>query len=151
MREREIEHIATSTYPQPRGWNTPSSSWPPPGWWRWPPEMIYPLRQGTGMPPDWFFIDTELQRRNFWSRVISGVFWIYRIFGRWFHAKMGHEGPTRHQGAPEGAGAPWWLWPPRGSSGPPTKLLVPLLFEKIIKKFCCIWRTFISVQKTTPR
>lgn len=40
MREREIERIATSTYPQPRGWTTPSSSWPPSGWWRWPPEMV---------------------------------------------------------------------------------------------------------------
>ena len=41
-REREIKHIATSTYSQPRGWTTPSSSWRPPGWWRWPPVMISP-------------------------------------------------------------------------------------------------------------
>ena len=58
-REREIEHIATGTYPQPRGWTTPSSSWPPSGWWRWPPEMISPLRQGTGKAPDWFFPKEE--------------------------------------------------------------------------------------------
>src|SRR3989337_59901 len=30
-REREIQHIATGTYPQPRGRTTPSSSWRPPG------------------------------------------------------------------------------------------------------------------------
>ena len=30
-RERVIEHIATGTNPQPRGWTTPSSSWWPPG------------------------------------------------------------------------------------------------------------------------
>src|SRR5215216_6466415 len=30
-REREIEHIATGTNPQPRGWTTPSSSWWPSG------------------------------------------------------------------------------------------------------------------------
>ena len=29
--EREIKHIATGTYPQPRGRTTPSSSWRPPG------------------------------------------------------------------------------------------------------------------------
>ena len=39
-REREIKHIATGTYPQPRGWTTPSSSWRPSGWWRWPPVMV---------------------------------------------------------------------------------------------------------------
>ena len=30
-REREIKHIATGTYPQPRGRTTPSSSWRAPG------------------------------------------------------------------------------------------------------------------------
>ena len=48
---------------------------------------------------------------NFQSRVISGGFCIYMIFGRQFHTKMGHEGPTRHQGVLEGAGAPWWIVP----------------------------------------
>ena len=41
-REREIKHIATGTYPQPRGRTTPSSSWRAPGWWRWPPERVAP-------------------------------------------------------------------------------------------------------------
>jgi hypothetical protein len=43
-REREIKHIATGTYPQPRGWTTPASSWKQRGWWRWPPVM-------TSTPP----------------------------------------------------------------------------------------------------
>ena len=43
-REREIKHIATGTYPQPRGRTTPSSSWRAPRWWRWPPERDFPLR-----------------------------------------------------------------------------------------------------------
>ena len=58
-RERDIKHIATSTYPQPRGWTTPSSAWPPSGWWRWPPDDDFPLQQGTRKAPDWFFVDTE--------------------------------------------------------------------------------------------
>ena len=41
-RKREIEHIATGTNHQPRGWTTPSSSWWPSWWWRRPPEMIPP-------------------------------------------------------------------------------------------------------------
>ena len=45
--EREIKHIATGANPLPRGWTTPSSSWRPPGWWRWPPVMPSPLRQGA--------------------------------------------------------------------------------------------------------
>ena len=58
-REREIKHIATGTNPQPQGWTTPSSSWWPPRWWRWPPVMISP---SDGVPKqglDWFFMAIE--------------------------------------------------------------------------------------------
>jgi hypothetical protein len=58
-REREIKHIATGTYPQPRGWTTPSSSWRPPGWWRWPPVMVSPSDRVPERAPDWFFVATE--------------------------------------------------------------------------------------------
>ena len=58
-REREIKHIATGTNPQPWGWTTPSSSWWPPGWWRWPPVMI---SLSGGVPErglDLLFVATE--------------------------------------------------------------------------------------------
>ena len=58
-REREIKHIVTGTYPQPRGWTTPSSSWRAPGWWRWPLERDSPLQQGAGTGLDWFSVATE--------------------------------------------------------------------------------------------
>ena len=45
------------------------------------------------------------------SRVISDGFYIYRIFWRWFHAKVGHEVRTIHQGVPGGPGTPWWVVP----------------------------------------
>ena len=58
-REREIKHIATGTYPQPRGWTTPSSSWRPPGWLRWPPVMVSPSGRVPKRGPDWFFVARE--------------------------------------------------------------------------------------------
>ena len=47
------------TYPQPRGWITPSSSWKASGWWRWPPERDSPLPQGAETGLDWFSVATE--------------------------------------------------------------------------------------------
>jgi hypothetical protein len=58
-REREIKHIATGTNPQPGGWTTPSSSWWPPGWWRWIPVMISPFGRVPEQGLDWFFVATE--------------------------------------------------------------------------------------------
>ena len=58
-REREIKHIATGTYLQPRGWTTPSSSWRAPGWWRWPPEMDPPTGRVPEQGLDWFLVATE--------------------------------------------------------------------------------------------
>ena len=73
-REREIKHIATGTYPQPRGWTTPSSSWRAPRWWRWPGEGS-PLRQGTGMDSREVFGGYRgLRRWNSWSILIFDVF-----------------------------------------------------------------------------
>ena len=58
-REREFKHIATGTYPQPRGWTTPSLSWRKPGWWRWPPVMVFPSGRVPERAPDWFFMAIE--------------------------------------------------------------------------------------------
>ena len=50
-RERERERDQTHSYwykaSAPRV-TTPSSSWRPPGWWRWPPVMVSPPWQGAG-------------------------------------------------------------------------------------------------------
>ena len=76
--EREIKHIATSTNPQPRGWTTPSSSWWPPGWRTWPPEMIPPpagCQNGSRLV---FGGYRALRWCNFWSRLSPkgfGIFW----------------------------------------------------------------------------
>ena len=53
----------------------------------------------------------EFWRWSVESMVISDGLYIYRIFGRWFHAKMGHEEGTIHQGTPGPFGAPWWVVP----------------------------------------
>ena len=59
MRERDIKHIANGTNPHLRGWTTPSSSWWPPGWWRWPPVMISPSGRVPERGLDWFSVATE--------------------------------------------------------------------------------------------
>ena len=59
MGDREIKHLATGTKPQPRGWTTPSSSWWPPRWWRWPPVMIFPSSRVPERGLDWFFMAIE--------------------------------------------------------------------------------------------
>ena len=57
--------------------------------------------------------------------------------------KREREVSTRHQGAPGGPGAPWWVVPPLGQ--PPGASLVHLVSSgpnKIHKKFRCIWTPF---------
>ena len=58
-REREIKHIATGTYPQPRGWTTTSSSWrrrddEDGHWWG-----IAPSGRVPEQCPDWLLVATE--------------------------------------------------------------------------------------------
>ena len=140
--KRENKHIATGTNPQPWGWTTPSSSWWPSGWWRWPTEMIPPpagCRKGSRLV---FGGYRALRRRNFWSRVISDGFSIYRIYWRRFHANMGLEVSTTHRGKPAHQARPGVLCPTPSPSGPSTKLRGSLLFEKIIKKFRGVWTSF---------
>ena len=100
-REREIKYIATGTYPQPRGWTTPSSSWRAPGWWRWPPVRDPPLRQGAGIGSRLVFGGYRgLRRRNSRSRFCSGGFGIYRKCWHRGQVKGAHKATTRKGGAP---------------------------------------------------
>ena len=114
--------------------------------------MVYPSGRVPEWAPDWFFMATEACHIGTPDLgLFLGVSIFIGIFG--IENKSGgvHEEPTRSEGVPGGRALPPPLWRPRGSSGPPTKLLVPILFKKIIKKFQLIWRTFISAQKATPR
>ena len=109
----------------------------------------FPLRQGAGTWPRLFFRGYRgLRRRNFWSRVISDGFSIFRTFlalvsredgPRGGHSPPGQAGPTRR--APVSCALLLHLLVlPRSFGG---------LFcsKKIVKKFQLIWRTFISEQK----
>jgi hypothetical protein len=58
-REREIKHIATGTYPLPRGWTTPASSCKQRGWWRWPPVMTSPSGSVPERSSRWDRFGTE--------------------------------------------------------------------------------------------
>ena len=118
----------------------------------------FPLWQGAGTGSRLVFRGYRgLRRRNFWSRVISGGFWIYRIFGRRFHAKMGHEETTRHQPKLEGAGAAWWVvptswlfWPSNKASSasfvPKNRQKVSLHLENF--DFCTKNNTTVVLLKT---
>ena len=87
-RGREIKHIATGTYPQPRGWTTPSSSWRALGWWRWPPVMIPPSGWVPEKGPDWFLVVTKAcGSRNPDLGFFSGVSIFIGIFGVGFTSR----------------------------------------------------------------
>ena len=124
MREREITHIATGTYPQPRGWTTPSSSWRALGWWRWPPKRDSPLWQGARTGLDWFSVATEASGGGtpdlFCSVMFLGYVDIYR-------RKKSVRGAMRR---PRGRGRAPPSWWPQKSSGPPPVLCGLLLVQK---------------------
>ena len=92
--------------------------------------MIYPLPHGNGMPPDWFFVDTESCGGG--AESLGLVLMVSIFIG--FLALVSREGGPRGEhvtlGRAGGLARPGGLCPPRGSSGPPTKRLVPLLFQK---------------------
>ena len=130
-RERRIKHIATSTKPQPRGWTTPSSSWWPLGWWRWPPVMISPSGGVLERGLDWFFMATEA---CVGGTSDLGLFMIVSLFIRFFNVGIMRRWASRWA-------QPTWarlgllarrgvLCSPPSPFGPPTKLLVPLFFQK---------------------
>jgi hypothetical protein len=143
-REREIKHIATGTNPQPRGWTTPSSSWWPPGWWRWPPVMISPSGRVPEQGLDWFFVATEAcdsgtSDLGLPSGVLEylGIYRAKRQCGRpprWAQRTWAHLGPQARPGG---------LCSPRSS---PLVLLWPigclLVQKKSPKKFRCVWTLF---------
>ena len=62
----------------------------------------------------------DLRRRNFWSRVISDGFSIYRNFWRRSHVQMGLEMSTIQQGMGKGPGAPRWVVPTSVASCTPS-------------------------------
>ena len=115
-REREIKHIATGTYPQPRGWTTPSSSWRAPGWWRWPPVRDPPSGRVPEQGPDWFLVATEAcgggtpDLSSF--LMVLGYVGIYR---RKKSVGSYSRGPRDRGPCPVG-GAPPISYAPRGSS-----------------------------------
>jgi hypothetical protein len=133
-REGEIKHIATGTYPQPRGWTTPSSSWRLPRWWRWPSVMVSPSGRVPEQAPDWFFVATEAC-----GGVTSdlGLFLEVLVFIGGVGVGDKSRGPTRRQQGRGRAlgGRPPPLWLPLDSS--------PIYFcsssfifsKKILRKF----------------
>ena len=147
-REREIKHIDTGTNPQPRGWSIPSSSWWPPGWWRWPPVMISPSDRVPEQGLDWFFVATEACSGGTSNLgLFLGISVFIGLFGLCFTRRWASRW-ARYTCTRIGLQArPGVSCSPHGSSNPPKKLLVPILFQKIIKEFQLIWRTLISAQK----
>ena len=145
-REREIKHIATGTYPQPRGWNTPSSSWRVSGCWRWPLVMVSPSGKVPKQGPDWVLVATKACGSG-----TPDLGYFLEVWG--FIGEVGIEnksgGPTE---SPWGRGAlggralhpmgPTGL--PSGNSSFQYFLYFP---EKISFDFQRIPRTFISTQK----
>ena len=124
-REREIKHIATGTYPQPRGWTTPSLSWKSPGWWRWPPVMGSPSGRVPERAPERFLVATEACGGRtpdlFFSPMFLGYMDLYR-------RKKSVRGATR---GPQGWGARLPAsWLPRSFSDVYSKSPGLLPFQK---------------------
>ena len=79
------------------------------------------------------------------------------FLGVGFTRRWATRGPQDTRVRQRGLARPGGLWPPRGSSGPPTKLLVPLLFQKNRQKvslhlenfyFCTKNNTTVVLLKT---
>ena len=111
------------------------------------------------MPPDWSFIDTESCGGGT-SRLglFQGVYEYIGFLGVGFTRSWAASGPQDTRARQRGLARPGGLWPPRGSSGPPTKPLVPLLFQKNRQKvslhlenfyFCTKNNTTVVLLKTT--
>ena len=94
-RERDQTH-GTGTYPQPRGWTTPSSSWWPPGWWRWPPVMVSPSSRVPERAPNWVFVATKACGGGTPDR---GFFWGVSVFIGIYGGGITLVGPTRRSQA----------------------------------------------------
>ena len=102
--EREIKHIATGTYPQPRGWTIPSSPWRASGWWGWPPEWDSPLRQGAGTGLDWFSMATKASGGGTPDLLCSPKFLGYMDIYRRKKYVGGSPGCPRGRGRAQGGG-----------------------------------------------
>ena len=122
-REREIKHIATGTYPQPRGWTTPSSLWRASRWWRWPLERDSPLRQGARTGLDLFSVAMEASGGEtpdlFCSSKFLGYMGIYR--------RKKYVGGS--PGCPRGRGARPGGWARPHPRGQPETLLAQLFYS----------------------
>ena len=156
-REREIKHIATGTNPQPRGWTTPSSSWWPSGWWRWPPVMISPSGRMPERAPDWFSVATEPCGGGTSDLGSPQGFLEYLTI---YRAKRGYGRPTRWA-QPTWArlgpqARPGGLCPPRGT--PPRFFFgPPLVFwsiknpQKVLRCLDSVWYWFPATSKNKQK
>ena len=105
--------------------------------------MIPPSGRVPEQGLDWFFMATkDCGGRISDLGLFLGVYVFIGFFGvgftrRWVSRRAQPTGASRaHQVHPGG------LYPPHGSSGPPTKLLVPLFFQKFRQKVSLHWENF---------
>ena len=126
--EREINHIATSMSPQPRGWTTPLSSWRR---WRnrrrsWRPRRqrpagVFPL-QSTA-PILCFGVSTALSSGKRRGTIFIVVFRSRRSRGRKDQRQRSHEAP---EGGPHAAKESGRVGPPNlGLVAPLPSILLP--------------------------
>ena len=129
--KREIKHIATSTYPQPWGWTTPSSSWRAPGWWRWPPVMARPSDRVPKQGPGWFLVPIEACGCGTLDLgFFSGVSVFIEIFGIGSTSEGSPSQPRVRGHAQGGRVRPPPSWMTRDSSGQTLLLRGLLLVHK---------------------
>ena len=93
--------------------------------------MVSPSGRMPEWAPDWFFMATEAcggGTSDLW--LFLGVYEYIGFLGVGFTRRWATRGPQDTRVRQRGLARPSGLWPPRGSSGPLTKILVPLLFQK---------------------